>query len=46
MMKVGEIWEFAIPAELAYGARDVGPIPGGSTLIFKIELLEAATAAQ
>ncbi|MCB2106672.1 MAG: FKBP-type peptidyl-prolyl cis-trans isomerase [Rhodobacteraceae bacterium] len=46
LMKVGEIWEFAIPANLAYGERGVGPIPGGSTLIFKIELLEAPTAAQ
>ena len=46
MMKVGETWEFAIPANLAYGDRGVGPIPGGSTLIFKIELLEADTPAK
>ncbi len=39
MMKVGETWEFAIPAPLAYGDGDRGPIPGGSTLVFKIELL-------
>lgn len=45
MMRVGETWEFAIPAELAYGARGAGPIPGGSTLIFKIELLDAKTPA-
>ncbi|TAL02693.1 MAG: FKBP-type peptidyl-prolyl cis-trans isomerase [Rhodospirillaceae bacterium] len=46
MMRVGEIWEFAIPAGLAYGADTAGPIPGGSTLIFKIELLEAKTPVQ
>jgi FKBP-type peptidyl-prolyl cis-trans isomerase len=45
MMKVGEVWEFAIPSELAYGPEGGGPIPGGSTLIFKIELLEAKTPA-
>ncbi len=43
MMRVGETWEFAIPAGLAYGADSAGPIPGGSTLIFKVELLEAKT---
>jgi FKBP-type peptidyl-prolyl cis-trans isomerase len=43
MMRVGETWEFAIPAGLAYGADSAGPIPGGSTLLFKVELLEAKT---
>jgi FKBP-type peptidyl-prolyl cis-trans isomerase FkpA len=46
MMHVGETWEFAIPAGLAYGPDGTGPIPGGSTLIFKIELLAAKTPAQ
>jgi FKBP-type peptidyl-prolyl cis-trans isomerase len=45
MMRVGETWEFVIPADLAYGDNGVGPIPGGSALIFKIELLEAKTPA-
>ena len=40
MMRVGETWDFAIPANLAYGDRPVGPIPPGSTLLFKIQLLE------
>jgi FKBP-type peptidyl-prolyl cis-trans isomerase FkpA len=45
MMKVGEIWQFAIPADLAYGDGG-GPIPAGATLLFKVELLEAKTPAQ
>ena len=45
MMRVGEVWEFVIPSNLAYGDRGTGPIPGGSVLIFKIELLEAKTPA-
>jgi FKBP-type peptidyl-prolyl cis-trans isomerase len=43
MMRVGETWEFAIPSGLAYGPDSAGPIPGGSTLLFKVELLEAKT---
>lgn len=40
MMKVGETWELAVPSELGYGARGQPPrIPGGSTLLFTIELL-------
>ena len=38
-MRVGEIIELAAPATLAYGPRGRGPIPGGATLIFKVELL-------
>ena len=45
MMKVGETWEFAIPSDLAYGPANAGPIPAGSALIFKIELLKANTPA-
>ncbi|MEL7197955.1 MAG: FKBP-type peptidyl-prolyl cis-trans isomerase [Pseudomonadota bacterium] len=36
---VGEAIEVAIPSDLAYGPMGGGPIPGGATLIFKIELL-------
>ncbi len=46
MMKVGEIWNFAIPPGLGYGSRNVGPIPAGSVLLFKVELLKAPTPAQ
>lgn len=45
MMRQGEIWQFAIPSDLAYGERDSGPIPAGSTLLFKVELLEVETPA-
>jgi FKBP-type peptidyl-prolyl cis-trans isomerase FkpA len=43
LMHVGETYHFAIPADLAYGARWVGggDIPPNSTLLFKVELLEA-----
>ncbi|BDI59903.1 FKBP-type peptidyl-prolyl cis-trans isomerase [Qipengyuania nanhaisediminis] len=38
-MRVGETIELAAPATLAYGPRGRGPIPGGATLVFKVELL-------
>jgi len=40
MMRVGETWEFVIPAEIAYGDRSRPPIPPGSTLLFEIELID------
>ncbi|HEX8214165.1 MAG TPA: FKBP-type peptidyl-prolyl cis-trans isomerase [Allosphingosinicella sp.] len=39
LMEVGDTFEFAIPYHLAYGAAGKGPIPGGATLLFTIELL-------
>ncbi len=46
LMKEGETFEFVIPSELGYGERGApGAIPGGSTLIFKVELLKAHTPA-
>jgi FKBP-type peptidyl-prolyl cis-trans isomerase FkpA len=36
---VGDTIEIAAPASLAYGPIGRGPIPGGATLLFKIELL-------
>ncbi len=38
-MHPGDRWEVYIPAEQGYGSRSVPGIPGGSTLIFDIELL-------
>ena len=32
-------FEFAIPYNLAYGYAGRGPIPGGATLIFTIDLI-------
>ena len=44
-MRVGETYHFAIPANLAYGARWVGgEIPPNSTLLFKVELLDVTPA--
>jgi FKBP-type peptidyl-prolyl cis-trans isomerase FklB len=39
MMKPGDIWYLYIPANLAYGDEGAGPIPAGSVLVFKVELL-------
>lgn len=38
-MHVGDRWEVYIPSDQGYGSRNSGPIPGGSTLIFEIQLL-------
>ena len=38
-MCVGDKWEVYIPAEMGYGNFSQPGIPGGSTLIFEIELL-------
>jgi len=38
-MGVGDTIEIALPADLGYGPMGRGPIPGGATLLFKIELL-------
>lgn len=41
-MCVGDKWEVFIPAEMGYGKFSQPGIPGGSTLIFEIELLGIA----
>lgn len=38
-MKVGGKRILTVPSEYAYGPNDYGPIPGGSTLVFEVELL-------
>ena len=38
-MTIGDHWIVYIPCEQGYGMRSAGNIPGGSTLVFEIELL-------
>ncbi|WP_250656220.1 FKBP-type peptidyl-prolyl cis-trans isomerase [Alkalimarinus coralli] len=41
MMKVGSKWRIAVPASIGYGEAGSPPvIPGGSTLVFEINLLD------
>jgi peptidylprolyl isomerase len=41
-MSPGDRWEIYIPAEQAYGKLNQPGIPGGSTLIFDIELISVS----
>ena len=44
LMGVGDKVELAIPWQLAYGPVGKGPIPGGATLLFTVELLSVEPA--
>jgi FKBP-type peptidyl-prolyl cis-trans isomerase FklB len=45
LMKPGAKWELFIPPTLAYGERTQAKIPGGSLLIFEVNVLSAQSAA-
>ena len=40
LMQEGAEYTFFVPAELAYGEQQQGPIPANSTLIFKVQLIK------
>lgn len=40
LMPEGSKYKLYIPADLAYGANEVGSIPAGSVLVFEVELLK------
>jgi len=40
LMPVGSKYKFYIPYQLGYGLNDQGVIPGGSVLVFEVELLD------
>lgn len=40
LMTTGSKYKLYIPYQLAYGTNDVGSIPGGSMLVFEVELLK------
>ncbi len=44
-MHIGDKYKVFIPSELGYGERASGKIPGGSTLVFEMELLGVKPAA-
>jgi FKBP-type peptidyl-prolyl cis-trans isomerase len=46
LMPVGSKFKLWIPSTLGYGAFDYGPIPGGSLLVFEMELLDVKKKAQ
>jgi len=43
-MGIGDTAEIVVPMEMGYGPAGGGPIPGGATLLFTIELLDVTRA--
>ncbi|WP_251358845.1 FKBP-type peptidyl-prolyl cis-trans isomerase [Kangiella sp. TOML190] len=46
LMEVGDKFEFVIPADIAYGEHGSSRIPGNSTLVFEVELLNINPKAE
>jgi peptidylprolyl isomerase/FKBP-type peptidyl-prolyl cis-trans isomerase FklB len=44
LMRPGDEWIVWVPPQLGYGDKDVGPIPGGSVLRFKLALHKVTPA--
>jgi len=44
LMKPGAKWQLFVPPELAYGANPKPGIPGGSLLIFDVELVSVKSS--
>ena len=40
MMHVGDEWTLYLPASLGYGDRAAGPIPPGSVMTFRLQLID------
>jgi FKBP-type peptidyl-prolyl cis-trans isomerase FklB len=40
LMRPGDEWLLYVPAKLGYGQRAAGPIPPGSVLVFRLELID------
>jgi len=40
LMRPGDEWLLYVPAALGYGDRGAGPIPPGSVLVFKVDLID------
>jgi len=45
LMRPGDEWLLTVPAELAYGDEGAGPIPPGSVLQFRLELISIGPGA-
>lgn len=46
LMGKGAIMRLCVPAALGYGARETGPIPANSDLVFQVELIDFKSAAE
>ena len=45
LMRPGDVWLIYLPAKLGYGDNGAGPIPPGSVLMFKLDLIAVSPDA-